>query len=141
MTARIKLSILFTCLFCAFTFSNPSFSMDSHYKDLLIRMVNQNSDSENYAGNESVRKMIIPEMKKMGFEVDVVQSQTNKNRYVLHACVKNSHPEILFIGHIDTVFPSETGFTKFTEDANKMYGPGVTDMKGGIVLILNVINN
>ncbi|SDB02506.1 glutamate carboxypeptidase [Desulfonatronum thiosulfatophilum] len=40
---------------------------------------------------------------------------------------------ILLVGHMDTVFPADTSFTMYREDAQNCYGPGVYDMKGGLV--------
>lgn len=47
---------------------------------------------------------------------------------------------IIFSGHMDTVFPSGTfGDNPFGIKNGKAYGPGVLDMKGGIVIILYTI--
>ena len=44
---------------------------------------------------------------------------------------------IIFSGHMDTVFPKGTfGENPFHIDGNRAYGPGVLDMKGGIVIAL-----
>ena len=43
---------------------------------------------------------------------------------------------ILITGHMDTVFPQDTDFTWYLEDADKAYGPGVIDMKGGLVVTI-----
>ncbi len=43
---------------------------------------------------------------------------------------------ILLMGHIDTVFPQELGFNHFLENKDKIYGPGVFDMKGGLIVAL-----
>jgi glutamate carboxypeptidase len=44
-------------------------------------------------------------------------------------------PRVLMIGHYDTVFPSSVTQTwKYTTDATRAYGPGVLDMKGGLVV-------
>ena len=48
-------------------------------------------------------------------------------------------PGIGFIGHMDTVFPVGTAKRRpFTVDrqADRVYGPGVADMKGGLVAML-----
>ena len=48
-------------------------------------------------------------------------------------------PGIGFIGHMDTVFPVGTARRRpFTVDlqADRVYGPGVADMKGGLVAML-----
>ncbi len=43
---------------------------------------------------------------------------------------------ILITGHMDTVFPQDTDFNRYLEDENKAYGPGVIDMKGGLVVTI-----
>jgi glutamate carboxypeptidase len=46
---------------------------------------------------------------------------------------------ILITGHMDTVFPEDTDFNWYREDADKVYGPGVIDMKGGLVVTIFAI--
>jgi glutamate carboxypeptidase len=41
---------------------------------------------------------------------------------------------ILLAGHMDTIFPPESPFRGWREDERNLYGPGVIDMKGGIVV-------
>ncbi len=41
--------------------------------------------------------------------------------------------QLLLLGHTDTVFPPDTDFHFYREDESKSYGPGVIDMKGGLV--------
>lgn len=41
---------------------------------------------------------------------------------------------IVLVGHMDTVFPADTDFTAFREDGERCHGPGVYDMKGGLVV-------
>ncbi len=43
------------------------------------------------------------------------------------------------VGHIDTVFPRDTGFLHFKKDGQKVYGPGVLDMKGGLIVIAEAL--
>ena len=42
-------------------------------------------------------------------------------------------PRILLAGHMDTIFPADSPFSGWQEDERNFYGPGVVDMKGGIV--------
>ena len=44
------------------------------------------------------------------------------------------HDAVLLVGHHDTVFPKAT-FAGFREDGALLRGPGVLDMKGGLVVI------
>jgi glutamate carboxypeptidase len=45
-----------------------------------------------------------------------------------------SGKRILLAGHMDTIFPPESTFRGWREDERNLYGPGVIDMKGGIVV-------
>jgi len=44
--------------------------------------------------------------------------------------------KILLCGHYDTVYPKEHDFQTVSRDGNKMMGPGVLDMKGGLMTML-----
>lgn len=44
--------------------------------------------------------------------------------------------QLLLLGHMDTVFPEDTDFHFYREDEDRAYGPGVIDMKGGLVCTL-----
>ncbi|MDX1707392.1 MAG: M20 family metallopeptidase [Desulfobacterales bacterium] len=47
--------------------------------------------------------------------------------------------DLLFIGHMDTVFKKGTASKRpFSKDDKRAYGPGVCDMKGGLVAMLHV---
>lgn len=47
---------------------------------------------------------------------------------------------ILLGGHMDTVYPVDSAFQSVTHlDMNTMRGPGVADMKGGLVILLKVL--
>lgn len=48
--------------------------------------------------------------------------------------------KVMLTGHMDTVFPQEHGFQSCTlQDDNTVNGPGVADMKGGIVVMLHAL--
>ena len=56
----------------------------------------------------------------------------------LHLSVRPTAPvQLLFTGHMDTVFPVDHGFqeTRWLED-RVLNGPGVADMKGGLAVML-----
>lgn len=53
---------------------------------------------------------------------------------------KNPTINLLFTGHLDTVFPIDSAFQQCTMlEAGVLGGPGVADMKGGILLMLNAL--
>lgn len=48
--------------------------------------------------------------------------------------------KILFCGHMDTVFPVDSNFQHWHSiDSQTLGGPGVADMKGGIIVMLNAL--
>lgn len=53
----------------------------------------------------------------------------------------NAKFRILFVGHYDTVFPKDHVFQKVTWlDDNTLQGPGVSDLKGGLVILWQALN-
>lgn len=49
---------------------------------------------------------------------------------------QNAETKVLLCGHYDTVYPKDHDFQKVTINGNKMMGPGVLDMKGGLMTML-----
>jgi glutamate carboxypeptidase len=55
---------------------------------------------------------------------------------VEHHVAGKAHKRILLIAHLDTVFEADSPFQHFTRSGNAAEGPGVSDIKGGVVVIL-----
>jgi glutamate carboxypeptidase len=74
-------------------------------------------------------------------EVETVNSDGTVGK-LLHGRVlrlykrRDAKKKILLCGHYDTVYPKEHDFQKVTREGNKMMGPGVLDMKGGLITML-----
>ncbi len=48
---------------------------------------------------------------------------------------------ILLSGHLDTVYPASSSFQKLTYiNDNHVNGPGVADMKGGLIVMLHALS-
>lgn len=54
------------------------------------------------------------------------------HRVYATAAARGEVRSLVLVGHIDTVFPRSTGFSRFTVEGDVMRGPGVIDMKGGL---------
>ena len=111
------------------------------FVDLLRKTVNINSGTLNFAGVRQVAKAFEPEFASLGFEL-VWHAGAGWNRAGhLVASRGTNGPHFLFIGHLDTVFEKDSPFQQFaaTDDPNIVKGPGVSDMKGGIVVMLSVL--
>jgi glutamate carboxypeptidase len=110
----------------------------SDWQSLLERIVNINSGTQNLAGLDTVREALVPEFEKLGLEVTA--HELDDGHKLLSMTVPGAAPEILLMGHIDTVFPKESPFQRFEVRGDRIYGPGVIDMKAGIVMIRDLVS-
>ncbi len=108
--------------------------------DLLEKLVNINSGSFNLPGVVEVSKVLEAEFRSMGFTVTSVNEDAVKRAPSLLATHKGRHGKrLLLIGHMDTVFEPAHPFQKFTRNGDQAAGPGVNDMKGGLVVIVGAL--
>ncbi len=119
--------------------ASPQKSISSEDKTLLEKIVNINTDGSNYRGLNSVRDILVQEFQKVGMTPSIYD--VGNNHKVIAFEWKNIKPTILLLGHIDTVFPPDSQFQKLTDAGDKLIGPGVIDMKGGVVLMLSVLRD
>jgi glutamate carboxypeptidase len=117
--------------------------VDAHNAEgaaLLERVVNINSGTQNHAGVREVGKVFLAEFEKLGFNARWVDGTPFKSAGHLVAEHPGSGPKILLIGHLDTVFEADSPFQKVEKvDANTWRGPGIIDMKGGDVIIVQAL--
>jgi glutamate carboxypeptidase len=107
---------------------------------LLQKVVNINSGTMNFDGVRAVGDIFISELDSLGFETSWVEGSEFKRAGHLFAKKGNKGLKILLIGHLDTVFAKESHFQNYEELAgNKLKGPGTTDMKGGDVIIIYIL--
>lgn len=50
-----------------------------------------------------------------------------------------SRRNLLFVGHMDTVYPLDHPYQKVTATKDRLHGPGVADMKGGLAVLLTLV--
>ena len=117
--------------------------IDKCKEDMLIlwkELVNLESGSLNKKGVDSAIDKLKNIFDNEGFETEIVEFENAGNTLVAEIGKKGLKKGICFIGHIDTVFDEGTLKTNpFRIDNGKAYGPGVLDMKGGIVALVYAI--
>ncbi len=107
---------------------------------LLEKVVNINSGSMNFAGVHEVGQVFMAELDDLGFATRWIDGETFQRSGHLVAERNGSGPRILLIGHLDTVFPVDSPFQHYTViDDSTVHGPGVGDMKGGDVIIIQAL--
>lgn len=107
----------------------------------IERLVLVNSFTDNREGGNRVGEMLAEELSSIpGMSVRVVPSA----RYAAHLVASNrvahdsAQGAVAIVGHLDTVFPPGT-FEGFQRDGELARGPGVLDMKGGLVVAIEAL--
>ncbi len=109
-----------------------------NYIDDLKKVVEINSYTKNKEGVDAVGKIFDSWFEALGFETAVYQrDKIGNHRHYISPHTKST-PKLLLLGHIDTVFPPGK-FEYFTQDEQWVYGPGVCDMKGGNIVLLEAL--
>jgi glutamate carboxypeptidase len=107
---------------------------------LLERVVNINSGTQNFAGVREVGRVFQEQFDALGFKTRWVDGTPFKRSGHLVAEHAAPGPKLLLIGHLDTVFEADSPFQKFERiDQRYARGPGIIDMKGGNVIIVQAM--
>ena len=110
-------------------------SQQQAMQDLLQKVVNIDSGSRDEAGVTAVAHALAERLQAAG--VPVQFEAVPGYGVLLHAQVNaaGEGAPIVLMGHMDTVFPAGTVAKRpYREEAGRAYGPGVADMKSGLVL-------
>jgi glutamate carboxypeptidase len=117
--------------------------VDAHNAEalaLIERSVNVNSGTMNFAGVREVGAMLRAEFDALGFTTEWVDGAAWNRAGHLVATHRRSSPKLLLIGHLDTVFEADSPFQRFEKiDKHHARGPGICDMKGGNVILLQAL--
>ena len=125
-------------------------SIDAHRvadEALLEQIININSGTMNLPGVVAVKDVLVPRLEALGFTTkwNPMQSVTGRAGDLVaeHACPAGTGhcgKRLLLIGHMDTVFEPSSSFQKYSIVPNTQgkvaTGPGISDMKGGLVIML-----
>ncbi|MEW5737949.1 MAG: M20 family metallopeptidase [Myxococcota bacterium] len=99
----------------------------------LKSLVEVNSFTENAAGGREVGRLLADLFAIPGLTHEVVPSARFADHHVFRSTGNGTAP-IALLGHLDTVFPPGV-FEGYRVEGDKRRGPGVLDMKGGLVTI------
>lgn len=114
--------------------------LKTHEQDqfrFLRELVLQPSYSRDKAGVDGVADRISRELAALPMRVTRFNgSDYGDNLLFRSPACSGSHRPILLVGHMDTVFPPDSPFNWYKEEQGKVFGPGVIDMKGGLVVAI-----
>jgi glutamate carboxypeptidase len=109
-------------------------------EELLRELVEISSHTPNIEGNDRCATRLTEAALQLGKkQLNGSEVRGPTGRYGLHVVcsteIADEGGATLLIGHHDTVFPAGS-FSGFREDGPHLRGPGVLDMKGGLVVCL-----
>jgi glutamate carboxypeptidase len=114
---------------------------------LLKLLVETESPSHDKSAVDRVGTIVAEESRRLGAQVEVIRNQDTGD-HILVRFLPNLQPvtlnlrPILLLCHMDTVFPLGTlSHMPYREADGKIFGPGVLDMKSGIVISLAAIDS
>jgi glutamate carboxypeptidase len=110
-------------------------------RDLLVSWANINSGSEHLAGLERMRAALAAEFGTLPDATIEHVSLEGTAAKALRVRVRPAAAKhVLLSGHFDTVYGANDAFQHCTLlDAATLRGPGVADMKGGLVVMLGAL--
>lgn len=112
--------------------------LEQHQTDmlnLLEQLVLIQSGSYHKKGVDQVGRQIAEVLAENQLDLETVHQDDRGDHLVARSPAVGREPvQMLLVGHMDTVFPRDTAFNWFKQDHTHCYGPGVADMKGGLVV-------
>ncbi len=105
--------------------------------ELIERSVNVNSGTMNFEGVREVGRLFAAELEALGFTTEWFDGAAFERAGHLVAERAGAGPTVLLIGHLDTVFEADSPFQRYSRiGPSEAAGPGITDMKGGDVVMI-----
>jgi len=100
----------------------------------LGALVGINTFSRNKAGNDRIQRAIEGHMPP-GYTLDVHPQAEVGDNYVYTYHCPGLRP-IALHGHVDTLCPEDPTFNRADQRGERIYGPGIHDMRGGLLTLI-----
>jgi glutamate carboxypeptidase len=118
--------------------SDVSAKLDD-YTGLIAELVNLDSGADSPDGILAVEQKLAEQLANV--EARITWQKTGDTVSHFKATIPGGADRIVLLGHADTVFGQGTAAKRpFSIADNQAFGPGVVDMKGGLVLALAALN-
>jgi glutamate carboxypeptidase len=113
--------------------SQPDFRAD------LRTLVAIDCGSYSKAGVDQVGRIVADRFGALGATIEVV-ANAELGDTVVATFAGAGHAQAVLVGHMDTVYPDGTAARRpYAEHGTRAYGPGVTDMKAGLLAGLHAL--
>jgi len=112
---------------------------------LLKQLVTLESPTGDKKAVDACASFVARELKRVGCKVTVHPQKEIGDLVVAEFApgrVKDADDEILVLAHVDTVWPvGKIAKMPFYVQGHRLYGPGVLDMKAGVVMLLHALRS
>lgn len=108
----------------------------------IIRWVELESPSHDAQTLNAMAKLILSEVKDSALQVEQINlsSETGPLLHIHNRAPNDSRSGVLVLGHYDTVHPVGTlAQNPCRQEGDQLFGPGIYDMKSGVVLALSAL--
>jgi glutamate carboxypeptidase len=106
---------------------------------VIAELVNLDSGEDHLVGIYEVQQQLLKHLSTQ--ERSITWEKTGSGVSHFRATIPGRQGQVVLLGHADTVFKVGTAKKRpFILKNEKAYGPGVIDMKGGLVLALTAVN-
>ncbi|WP_305371025.1 M20 family metallopeptidase [Photobacterium leiognathi] len=113
-----------------------SFCLDSYLEELRP-LINVDCGTLTVEGINFIADTMAQKYQELGWHIKRVDCGIAGTGLEIRNKPEAEHIDAMLIGHMDTVFPVGTAAARpMTTDETKAYGPGVSDMKSGLLNIL-----
>ena len=127
------------------TLFNEIERLERKYIDFWVNVCNTESPTDCKEGVDKVGSLFVNEAKKFGWDYEIFPLDVSGNCVCITMNPKSGKKPISLSGHMDTVHPIGSFGSPATRiEGDRIFGPGVTDCKGGIVaalLAMEALNN
>jgi len=120
---------------------NDMFDINEYLRDLEY-LVNIDSGQDAPEGITKVAEFFREKFDGMGWNTTMHDLSPNTGNCLICTNREADHYDLMLIGHTDTVFAKGTAAERpFSMDETKAYGPGVSDMKSGSLMMYYILRD
>jgi glutamate carboxypeptidase len=106
----------------------------------LQQIVEIESPSDNKAAVDKLGEFLAQQFSNLGGRVRIHRASDYGNHLQIEFASGPGHKPVMLLGHFDTVWPLGTlPRMPFRIESGRVYGPGVLDMKAGIVMMIYAV--
>jgi len=111
-----------------------------YFLNILQKLVETETPPANPASHKALFSILLKELEQIGFEASLYNGIKSGGQLFARPKVRNSGCYQLLLGHVDTVWPTDTiNKMPFNIEGNTLTGPGVYDMKAGVAMMLTAL--